>query len=126
VARTRYALSIQYWPKIDRAAWTKALQDADLFGERGIEAHWADATRAQVANGYGMWLHFLEAIGALQHDVMPTSRLSADRLAAYVESLKARSLSPISVASRLRDLAEALRVMDTGGDRTVLVRGLSG
>jgi integrase len=124
MTRTRHALSFEFWPEADRLAWAKAQQDAELFGERGLAAHWADATRAQVMNGYGTWLHFLEAVGALQHDVLPTGRVRGERLAGYVESLKARSLSPISVASRLRDLAEALRVMDPGGDRTVLVRGL--
>ena len=32
---------------------------AGSFGERGLASDWA-ATRAQVENGYGMWLHFLK------------------------------------------------------------------
>ena len=121
--RERCALPVRHWPTSDQTAWAIALQEGELFGEHGLAAHWAAATRAQVENGYGIWLYFLQATGDLEHHVRPTARLNEERLIAYVASLRCR-LAPVSVASRLRDLAEALRVMDPAGDRSLVLRGL--
>ena len=121
--RKRRALPIQDWPQTDQAAWSKALHKGELFGEGGLAADWASSTRAQVENGYGMWLHFLRATGRLEEHVHPAARLNQERLIAYVVDLRTR-LTPVSVASRLRDLTEALRVMDPCGDRSLVLRGL--
>jgi integrase len=121
--RERCALPVTQWPKHDQAAWAKATQEGELFGEHGLAAHWAAVTRAQVENGYGMWMHFLYAAGDLEDHRCPTARLNQAHLTAYVTDLRAR-LKPVSVASRLRDLAEALRVMDPDGDRSLVMKGL--
>src|SRR5262245_30260738 len=53
-------LPVTHWPKRDQAAWARPRREGELFGERGLAAHWV-AARAQVENGYGMWMHFLYA-----------------------------------------------------------------
>ena len=102
------------------------MHKGELFGERGLASDWA-ATRAQVENGYGMWLHFLKAAGVLELHERPAARLNQARLTAYVAHLRTR-LTPVSVASRLRDLAEALRVWTPlgsqfGAERTAAAGG---
>src|SRR5262245_20741863 len=120
--RERCALVVTHWPESDQSAWAKATQKGELFGEHGLAAHWAAATQAQVQNGYGMWLHFLSATDDLDHHAAPTARLTQERLSGFVAGLRVR-LKPVSVASRLRDLVEALRVMDPAGDRSLVIKG---
>jgi integrase len=82
-----------------------------------------DQARAQVANGYGLWLGYLASTGGLQANDLPCARLDVRRLQGYVADLSSR-LAPVSVASRLRDLAEALRVMQPDGDRRLVMLAL--
>ena len=88
--RERCALPVGHWPTSDQTAWASALQEGELFGEHGLAAHWAAATRAQVENGYGIWLYFLHATRDLDHHVCPAARLNQERLTAYVAGLRTR------------------------------------
>ena len=123
MTRQRRALPFPDWPEIDRILWTRAFEEGVLFDAAGAGARWASATRAQVQNGYGLWLGYLAAKGALRADLLPCERLVVAHLEGYVAQLSAR-VAPVSVASRMRDLAEALRIMDPEGDRGLVVRAL--
>jgi integrase/recombinase XerD len=121
--RIRYALCLEEWPAADRQAWRAAAQDGPLFGDAGRACHWAPITRAQVEKGYGMWLNFLAWRGELDQEAAPSARAIPSRVIDYIRELETR-LAPVSVASRLRDLVEAIRVMDPTGDRGPVVRAL--
>ncbi len=120
MTRQRLALSFDDWPDRDRQLWNQALEAGALFDAAGAGAHWAPATRAQVQNGYGLWLGHLARRGLLKADSLPCDRLVVAHLEAYVAELSAR-LASVSVASRMRDLAEAVRIMHPNGDRGVVV-----
>lgn len=108
----RRCLPVDAWPPADRAAWRAALATAsDILEEAGAAAHWSANSRRSVAQAYGRWLTFLQARGSLDPDAGPADRPTRARVEAYVDLLEA-SLSPVTVAGRLRDLVEALRVMD--------------
>lgn len=110
----RIALLPACWPDTDRVAWVAALTDADPLDEPGLAARWRPNTRHTVQTHYGMWLAFLRDTGQLDPTTAPAARVTRERLAAYLEHLRARQLSPVTIAGRLRDLREALRVMQPG------------
>lgn len=119
----RPALPFASWPQGDQRRWSAALTLGAVFDAAGLAAHWAPTTRIQVEEGYGYWLAFLAEVGELDPDSPPRSRLSVPRLDAYIAELRGR-LSPVTVATRLRSLAEALRVMQPNGDRGTVLTGL--
>lgn len=117
MARVRWSLDWEAWPARDRTAWLRAQEVGRLFRHRGLAAHWAKATLKGVAQAYGQWLHFLARNDALDPETSPCARATQPLLSAYFDELSAR-IHSVSVASALRDLCEALRVMQPDGDRT--------
>lgn len=118
----RIALLPECWPGTDRAAWTAALTDTDPLDEPGLAARWRPNTRHTVQTHYGMWLAWLRDTRQLDPATPPTARLTRERLAAYLDHLRARHLAPVTIAGRFRDLREALRVMQPGADLAPLDR----
>jgi hypothetical protein len=122
--RNRWSLDFVELPPADQRAWTRSIERRPLFQGRALAAGWAAATRVGVLQAYGQWLHFLRRHGWLDPDALPCNRVTEDRLTAYVAELQAR-IAPMSVASQLRDLGEAFRVMHPEGDRTLVVEAAS-
>ena len=120
----RLGVHLRQWPANDQRLWNAAFEPGALFEEGGIAAHWADATRVQVAAGYGLWLGCLTQRGELDAALSPAARVTEARLAAFLEELRLRDVASESIASRLRDLSEALRIMEPGSDRSLVVRVL--
>jgi hypothetical protein len=118
--RKRLSLDLASWPEPEQHAWARAIERRPLFGGRALAAGWAPATRAGVVQAYGQWLHFLARQGWLVPGEVLCARVTEHRLAAYIEELRAR-IKPISIASQLRDLGEALRVMDPDGNRGLVL-----
>jgi integrase/recombinase XerC len=77
---------------------------------------------AQVQKGYGKWIHFLSQCGALPAEaaLAPDLRVSELRLRAYLTLLESQNLASFSIASRISDLREALRVMVPAADLGLL------
>ncbi len=98
------------WPRADREAWTAATRSGDLIDGCGPAAHWRPGTRQKVTSSYGRWLTFLERRGALDPIALPGERISLDLLRSYVDELR-EQVSPVTLAGRITDLSEALRVM---------------
>lgn len=117
---TRTRMLPDEWPETDRAAWQSALRWGGLFDETGRASHWSPAQRATVEKSYGLWLAFLRRRGTLEIVEMPADRISKQALISYVESLESRK--PLTIANRLRDLLEALRVMCPDADLEALRR----
>jgi hypothetical protein len=74
-----------------------------------------------VQDAYGRWLTFLDRSGRLDPDATPAGRLTPDRLRAFVAELQ-DTVAPLTVRNRVRDLAEALRVMAPAADLSYLQR----
>lgn len=118
--KRRTSLPRDAWPERDRALWEQAISDGGYFKEAGKAAHWAPATKKQVAKGYSKWAYFLAEAGSLDPSATPTDRATPERLETYVHWLEDQDLSSITIASRFSDLREALRVMEPEADIGVL------
>ena len=119
----RTSFSFAEWPERDRTYWEAATRKGEIFEPDGRAAHWAEPTRIQVAKGYGKWLWSLHSFGTLDPEVSPGTRVTEGHLRRYVEILERQGLSSVTIASRLTDLMEAIRVMDSTTDLSLL-RGL--
>ena len=110
----RTALSLCDWPDMDKALWAKAKQTGDFLKADGKAAHWAAPTKLQVQKGYGKWLFFqnLEFNTTSSTPQKPSERISEATLRAYLVWLKRQGLASQTIASRITDLTEALRVME--------------
>ena len=110
----RTALPLCDWPEMDKALWVKATQTGDFLEADGKAAHWATPTKLQVQKGYSKWLYFQNT----QKDTTsitpqkPSERISEEALRAYLAWLKNQGLASQTIASRVTDLTEALRVME--------------
>lgn len=113
----RRALPFEQWPAVDQAAWTRATTLADPLRDPGAAAHWRPKTLRTVFTRYGLWLASLLASGQLDPCASsPASRATRICLAAYLQDLRDRGLAPVTIAGCIRDLREALRVMERKAD----------
>ena len=110
------------WPELDQKLWRSATTKGDFLSPDGRAAQWVPETKLQVEKGYGKWVFFLTSIVALPSENLtsPVDRLSKDRLRDYVEFLTLQGLKSQTIASRLTDLCEALRVMCPSHDLAML------
>lgn len=115
---------VEEWPAADQDAWARACRPARLFAGRGRATRWSSTTRRNAEKGYGLYIAYLEGLGQIDLHASPAGRLGRELLEAYADALIGR-LKSSSIADRLRDLHEAVRVMwpDTNHeDLRVLVR----
>lgn len=121
----RTSLSIAEWPEHDKKCWEVANRKGAIFEPDGHAANWAEATRIQVAKGYGKWLWALHKSGVLNPNARPGDRVTEKNLRRYAETLERQGLSSVTIASRFTDLMEAIRVMDPSADLALLRHGVS-
>ena len=116
------SVKLEEWPVLDREFWHATTHKGDFLDPDGKAANWSGATRIQVEKGYGKWIFHLEAEGALaaQDQQRPIERVNEDQLRSYLDRLKAQGLAPQTIASRITDLTEAIRVMQPAADITIL------
>ena len=120
MSHARRAIRQEQWPEIDQLLWEKATTDADPLFEPGRAARWRPKTLRSVMTRYGLWLAWLAENGLLDSTVLPPARVTRERLAEYVQSLRSMGLAPVTIAGRVRDLREAIRVMERDSDLSVL------
>jgi len=108
------ALPLCDWPDMDKALWAKATQTGDFLEADGKAAHWAPPTKLQVQKGYGKWLYFqnMGTDTSSSTPQKPSERISEATLRAYLAWLKQQGLASQTIASRITDLTEALRVIE--------------
>ena len=116
------SVKLEDWPALDRELWHAATRKGEFLDPDGKAANWSDATRIQVEKGYSKWIFHLEAEGALaaQDQQRPIERVDEDQLRAYLDRLKAQGLASQTIASRITDLTEVIRVMQPAADITIL------
>jgi site-specific recombinase XerD len=98
------------WPLPDQEAWQRACRRHKIFQGGGTASRWSPTSRANAEKGYGLFLAFLEAYGLIAAESPSLSRFSPDHIERYILSLEGK-LKASSIADRLRDLYEAVRVM---------------
>ena len=114
----------------DRALWEAAFASGDFRQPAGRAAHWAPVTAGQVRKGYAKWLGHLRLAGLLDGKAAPSQRVCEEALEGFVRCMESHELASTTIASRVTDLREALRVMEPTADHTLLselvsVRGIS-
>ncbi len=119
----RLSLDPADWPEVDQQLWAAARRQGNVLDEVGAAAHWRPKTARQAEKGYGLWLGYLARTGHPESDTLPATRASKENLRGYVGELKDR-VSSVTVASRVRDVREALRVMQPNVDLSMLTKVL--
>ena len=100
----RQALPFSEWPPGDQSRWTMATRSGGLFDDAGLAAHWRPATSRRYIFAYGRWLRFL-ALRFPQTLILDAeSRISRERVTAYVVLLHDQDLNPTTVWSYLSGL----------------------
>lgn len=101
---SRRCLKVHEWPQADRAAWEEAGRQVDLLnGDAGPASRWSPDTAHKNRKGYGRWIRFLQTKGWLDPDTLPVSRITPDRVAAYLEEL-VQQVAPWTVRNRIAEL----------------------
>ncbi|WPZ34045.1 site-specific integrase [Thalassobaculum sp. OXR-137] len=111
----RTCLPVMDWPSIDRELWQRARADSDLLEDGGLAEHWRPDTVRKVEKAYGRYLTFLVSTGSLSGATSPAERISRQLVAQYIGVLREQVASK-TLAGRIIDLGEAIRVMSPGSD----------
>jgi len=111
----RRRMPLSEWPAIDRALWDAALRPADLLDDGGSRARHALSSNQKVVKGYGKWLAWLAQHDLLDPNSWPGSRISPERVRAYLETLR-QGVSTGTLINLLEDLYAVARVMDPDRD----------
>jgi integrase len=94
----------ELWPAEDRRLFQLAYLEGDIFDDEPSPGrHLAAATRNSIYFGWRRWLGFLHAHHPDDLLLGPAERITAERVRAYVEHLRA-DLSSISVATLVSQL----------------------
>jgi integrase len=115
----RRCMRFDQWPDTDSASWTEAIKPGNLIDGTGPASHWKPLTIKKVETACGRWLTFLFLTGRLDPHCSPAQRCTEANLRAYVEMLRSQVTST-TLAGRLIDLEQAIKVMDPDADRTLL------
>lgn len=112
------------WPKLDREAWQSAQEPADLLDPAvGQASRWSEATRQMIESGYGRWLGWLALVGELDPHERPWERATRDRVRRYLDALTAAELADYTLARRIQELSDGLKVMAPDQDFAWIGRG---
>lgn len=118
--RPRISLIFTEWPSLDQELWLAANRTGGFLESDGKAVHWKDKTRKGVVKRYSLWLGYLAETDQLDPSVSPSERISEETLAGYVHWMEARGNASTTVSSCVRDLAEALRVMEQNADLSLI------
>jgi integrase/recombinase XerD len=120
MTRVRTSLHMSEWPGRDRELWQAANSTGGFLEPDGKAAHWRDKTRKGVIKRYSLWLGYLASADLLDPNKTPSDRINEQTLAGYVHWLEARGNSSTTLSGCVRDLNEAIRVMEPGADRDLI------
>jgi integrase/recombinase XerD len=98
------------WPGADRAAWQAARRRPDFLDPGGRGANWRPASARAAQGGYRRLLAWLKTQGGDLDAEPPATRITRDRLRAYVAFLQ-DGRSSVTVASYFGILCMALVAM---------------
>lgn len=108
-------IAVYDWPARDQLAWQAACRPGRLLDVAGPASGLAPATRHKRVSEWGRYLSFLLNEGELHQDEGPADRLTEDRVAHYIVSLRAR-LRASSVWAAIHDLSYTASLLAPSGD----------
>lgn len=111
------------WPPIQRDLYIAASDKYGLQGA-GPSSHWSESTHAGVQNRWGAFLEFQRRRGISLEGQLPSELVTLDSLVAFVSALEGDH-STVTMETYVRDLLEAVRVMQPGADSSLLREVLS-
>ncbi|MDC1390771.1 hypothetical protein N8373_00395 [Gammaproteobacteria bacterium] len=116
------SICFDLWPDGDKRLWSAAISAGNFLDPDGAASHWAAATKTQVQKGYGKWIYHLNNENLLTYAraTTPSSRVNENSLRSFITRLEAQGLASQTIASRLTDLTEAIRVMEPASDLSLL------
>lgn len=117
-------LPLSQWPAGDLDLWHAARSEVSFLSGPQPAQKWSLARRRIVEQSYGQWLAFLLATGQLQSDAPPVSRVTPDRLEAFVRGLTER-IAPISVVVAVQGLKHMLSALEPGCSLGLLANAAS-
>lgn len=85
---TRIILPLADWPLTDRKLWQASLAGHGENEDDNPATNWRPRTIKKNASGYGRYLSFLARCGALRPDECGATRITPDRVKAYVAEMK--------------------------------------
>ncbi len=110
--KRKLSLKLREWPAGDRRALEAAFsKGSDLFDDAGLAMGWRPKTKSKVIKSYGAFLHCLSRHDALDPMLEPIDRINRANIVLFVGDLRGRTVASATVATMVRDLREAIRVM---------------
>jgi site-specific recombinase XerD len=123
--RVRTSLLPAEWTESDRRDWATANAKGQFLRADGRAANWKHKTRRGVEKRYGLWLGYLKSAGALVDCQRPSERATRQNLEGYVGHLQDRGNASTTIVSCIRDVREAIRVMEPDADLSLLSKLLA-
>jgi hypothetical protein len=112
---------VTLWPAEDSRIWVRSRVGKGPEGHDNPAAGWCGRTAKKNEDGYGQYLSWLHHEGLLIEADEVTDRITPERVATYVLSLKTR-LSPEGVAAIVGSLTSAARALAPVADWSWLCR----
>lgn len=107
---TRIKLHPHEWPAADQKMWSALQESGNPLDGVGAFAHLRASTIAQHQAGYGRWIAWLTAIDPAALGEPPLSRITAERVVAWMGSMEADA--PYSRVMRLDTLIRVVVAVD--------------
>ncbi len=123
--KTGRVLHLPEWPERDRTAWERRFVRVDVFDYENPAASWSQEFRRLIAVSYGRWLAYLDEQGELDGDAAPGVRATPEAVAGFIRRLETE-VKPSTLRTYIKDLANALQVMEPGRDWRWLRKTVSG
>ncbi len=105
-------IAFDCWPAPHREAYDRAQENADNIDSPILAENWAPETHRSVKSVYGLWLAHLASRGIAIAE-RPSDTITLENVEPFVRDLLTR-VSLVTVATYLRNLSEAIRIMDPG------------
>jgi integrase len=109
------SLPVAEWSEADRFGWTDACRPAQRLSRGGIACHLASASRADIANRYGLYLDFLQRKGRFDPAENATSFVTPGNVQDFVVELEARVRS-VTVWNSVYKLRRAAQLIAPATD----------
>jgi integrase/recombinase XerD len=112
-APERACIPIDQWPEADRRLWLAACATGDILDEEvGARSGYARISNTKAAKGYGRWLTYLAQSTPQALTEQPATRITPERVPAYVDCLIEIGNSTHTILCRLQELGEVAKVID--------------
>jgi integrase/recombinase XerD len=112
-APERACMPIDQWPEADRRLWLAACATGDILDEElGARSGYARISNTKAAKGYGRWLTYLAQSTPQALTEQPATRITPERVRAYVDSLSEIDNSTHTILARLQELGDVAKVID--------------